>query len=121
MILSSHSLAVERRRWKERAKPTVPREWRLCRFCHTFVEDPPHAMFVCDHPALMQIREVFLRKLYSDVPEIQGRCTTPWGFFRELLPRREITPLLAKLAYDVQKVFDATPMLFVSPPAGAAP
>ncbi|KAJ7728190.1 hypothetical protein B0H16DRAFT_1331097, partial [Mycena metata] len=44
MVLSCHSLAVERRRWKERRKPVVPREWRLCRFCRTDVEDPPHAM-----------------------------------------------------------------------------
>jgi hypothetical protein len=27
--LSSHSLAVERRRWKERGKDIVPRQWRL--------------------------------------------------------------------------------------------
>ncbi|KAJ7103073.1 hypothetical protein B0H15DRAFT_974713, partial [Mycena belliarum] len=47
MILSGHSLAVERRRWQERGKPVVPRDWRLCCFCKTYVEDPPHAMFMC--------------------------------------------------------------------------
>lgn len=40
MILSSHSLAVERRRWKERGKNIVPREWRRCRFCQDAIEDP---------------------------------------------------------------------------------
>ncbi|KAJ7101519.1 hypothetical protein B0H15DRAFT_919803 [Mycena belliarum] len=45
MILSGHSLAIERRRWKERGKRIVPREWRLCRFCYIYVEDPAHAMF----------------------------------------------------------------------------
>ncbi|KAJ6596453.1 hypothetical protein B0H10DRAFT_1638934, partial [Mycena sp. CBHHK59/15] len=30
MVLSSHSLDVERRRWKERGKKIVPRQWRLC-------------------------------------------------------------------------------------------
>ncbi|KAJ7760064.1 hypothetical protein DFH07DRAFT_691165, partial [Mycena maculata] len=59
MILSSHSLAVERRRWTERGKSIVPREWRLCRFCEESVEDPAHAMFLCDHPELMQVRESF--------------------------------------------------------------
>jgi hypothetical protein len=39
MILSSHSLAVECRRWKERGKKVVPRQWRLCRFCYIYVED----------------------------------------------------------------------------------
>jgi hypothetical protein len=93
MVLSSHCLAVERRRWAERGKPVVPREQRLCKFCRSEVEDPPHAMFMCDHPELIQLREVFLAKLYSDLPEIKGKCSTPWGFFRELLSRREITPL----------------------------
>ncbi|KAJ7090442.1 hypothetical protein C8R44DRAFT_648229 [Mycena epipterygia] len=50
MVLSSHSLAVERRRWKERGKTAVPREWRKCRFCEDAIEDPAHAMFVCDNP-----------------------------------------------------------------------
>ncbi|KAJ7040052.1 hypothetical protein C8F04DRAFT_898144, partial [Mycena alexandri] len=47
MVLSSHSLAIERRRWKERGKAVVPQRWRLCRFCFAYVEDPAHAMFVC--------------------------------------------------------------------------
>ncbi|KAJ7689920.1 hypothetical protein B0H17DRAFT_1291367 [Mycena rosella] len=115
MILSGHSLAIERRRWKERGKPVVPREWRLYRFCSTYIEDPPHAMFVCDHPNLMQLREIFLAKLYKDLPAIRGKCSTPWEFFRELLAHREITPLLAKLAHDVLKIFDATPMLCTRP------
>ncbi|KAJ7254439.1 hypothetical protein C8J57DRAFT_956668, partial [Mycena rebaudengoi] len=59
MVLSCHSLAIERRRWRERGKPVVPQEWSLCRFCYTCVEDAAHAMFICDHPELMQIREVF--------------------------------------------------------------
>ncbi|KAJ7899615.1 hypothetical protein B0H14DRAFT_2331718, partial [Mycena olivaceomarginata] len=39
-------IAVERRRWKERGKNVVPREWRKCRFCQDSVEDPAHAMFI---------------------------------------------------------------------------
>ncbi|KAJ7497881.1 hypothetical protein B0H11DRAFT_1715777, partial [Mycena galericulata] len=54
-VLSSHSLAVERRRWKERGKKIVPRQWRLCRFCYLYVEDPAHAMFQCDHGELKDI------------------------------------------------------------------
>ncbi|KAJ7845715.1 hypothetical protein B0H14DRAFT_3682879, partial [Mycena olivaceomarginata] len=52
LILSSHSLAVGRRRWKERGKIIVPREWRKCRFCQEAMEDPAHAIFVCDQPEL---------------------------------------------------------------------
>ncbi|KAJ6524358.1 hypothetical protein B0H19DRAFT_844575, partial [Mycena capillaripes] len=60
MVLSSHSLAVEHRRWKERGKNVVPREWRKCRFCRESIEDPAHAMFICDNPELMATREIFL-------------------------------------------------------------
>ncbi|KAJ7809448.1 hypothetical protein B0H14DRAFT_2379722, partial [Mycena olivaceomarginata] len=38
--VSGHSLAIERRRWKERGKKIVPRQWHLCRFCYIYVEDP---------------------------------------------------------------------------------
>ncbi|KAJ7138221.1 hypothetical protein C8R44DRAFT_728384 [Mycena epipterygia] len=121
MILSCHSLAVEQRRWWERGRPIVPRAWRLCHFCKTCVEDAPHAMFICNYPDLMTIREVFLRKLYADLPGLKGAPTTPLGFFRDLLPRREITPLLRKLAYDVSKIFDETPMLCINTPLGPVP
>ncbi|KAJ7694974.1 hypothetical protein B0H14DRAFT_2173528, partial [Mycena olivaceomarginata] len=70
-VLSSHSLAVERRRWKERGQSIVPREWRKCRLCQDAIEDPAHAMFICDQPELMQVREVFLEELYAKVPEFQ--------------------------------------------------
>jgi hypothetical protein len=116
MVLSSHSLAVERRRWKERGKNIVPREWRLCRFCEEEVEDPAHALFMSDHPPLIQLREVFLTKLYTEVPTIRGQFKDPIGFFAEVLARREITPVLAKLAFDVLKVYDASPMFLVEPP-----
>ncbi|KAJ6479792.1 hypothetical protein C8R45DRAFT_758449, partial [Mycena sanguinolenta] len=109
MVLSSHCLAIERRRWKERGKPVVPREWRLCRFCKSEVEDPPHAMFMCIHRELIKLREIFLVKLYADLPDVKGKFSTPWEFFRELLSRREITPLLAKLAYDVLKIYASEP------------
>lgn len=80
-------------------------------------EDPAHALFICDHEDLMQLREFFLTKLYAEIPEIKVRFTNAMDFFRVILSRREITPLLAKLAFDVLKIYDATPMLLVSPPA----
>ncbi|KAJ7192899.1 hypothetical protein GGX14DRAFT_309948, partial [Mycena pura] len=60
-ILLSHSLAVERRRWKERAavaKTSCPASGD-CRFCYIYVEDPAHAMFRCEHAELVPIRQVF--------------------------------------------------------------
>jgi hypothetical protein len=116
LILSSHSLAVERRRWKERGKKVVPRQWRLCRFCYIYVEDAPHALFVCEHPELKVIRDTFLEKLNVEIPGVVKQFPDPLQLFRGLLPLRKITPVLAKLAYDVLKVFDSVPMLLVSEP-----
>ncbi|KAJ7824392.1 hypothetical protein B0H14DRAFT_2369638 [Mycena olivaceomarginata] len=101
MVLSSHSLAVERRRWKERGKNIVPRQWRLCRFCYIYVEDPAHAMFKCPQSELTEIRQAFLEKLNYELPGVVEQPDA-LQLFRGLLSKREITPLLAKLAYDVQ-------------------
>ncbi|KAJ7051588.1 hypothetical protein C8F01DRAFT_1339221 [Mycena amicta] len=119
-VLSSHPLAVERRRWKERRRPEVPREWRLCRFCKVEVEDPAHAMFLCSHPPLTAIREVFLAKLYADAPDIRGACSTPIEFFQRVLANRDVTPLLAKHAYETTKIFETTPIYLVYPPDNEA-
>ncbi|KAJ7648472.1 hypothetical protein B0H17DRAFT_1215616 [Mycena rosella] len=117
IVLSSHSLAVERRQWTERGKSIVPREWRLCRFCQESVEDPAHAMFMCNHPELMQVCEQFLKALYEEVPEFRGHFTNVMTFFQAVLARREVTPVLAKLAFNVLKIYDAAPMFLVEPPA----
>ncbi|KAJ7061767.1 hypothetical protein C8F01DRAFT_987168 [Mycena amicta] len=81
MILSCHSLAIERRRWKERRKDKVPREWRLCRFCRSEVEDPAHALFICDNHDLMLLRETFLGKFYAELPEMRRSFNSPVTFF----------------------------------------
>ncbi|KAJ6528345.1 hypothetical protein DFH09DRAFT_892179, partial [Mycena vulgaris] len=107
MVLSSHSLAVERRRWKERGKNTVPREWRKCRFCRNAIEDPVHAMFLCNEPELMQVRETFLRDLYTRLPDFKGAFTDGMTLFKAVLAKREVTPSLAKLAFNVLKIYDA--------------
>lgn len=115
MVLSSHSLASERMRWAERYRGPVPREWRLCRFCHEFVEDAVHAMFVCVHPELMVTRNVFLEKLYKECPDLEGQYSDAGLFFRDLIPLRRITPLLGKLAFDVLEIYEKVPILVIDP------
>ncbi|KAJ7901565.1 hypothetical protein B0H13DRAFT_2335965 [Mycena leptocephala] len=63
---------------------------------------------MCDHPPLTLLREVFLKKLYTEISGIKGKFTDPVGFFRGVLARREITPVLAKPAFDALKIYDAT-------------
>jgi hypothetical protein len=116
MVLSSNSLAVERRRWKERGKKIVPLQWRLCRFCYIYVEDPAHAMFKCPQSELTEVWQAFLEKLDSELPGVAEQYPDELQLFRGLLSKREITPLLAKLAYDVLKTFESVPMLLVNDP-----
>ncbi|KAJ7153924.1 hypothetical protein C8R43DRAFT_885354, partial [Mycena crocata] len=114
-----HSLAVERRRWKERGKKIVSRQWRLCRFCYIYVGDPAHAMFKCEHEELVELRKIFLDKVNIEIPGLVDKFPDALQLLRGLLPYRKITPLLAKLAYDVLKIFDSVPMLLVSDPTVA--
>jgi hypothetical protein len=90
MVLSGHSLAVERRRWTERGKQVVPQQWRLCRFCYRYIEDPAHAMFVCDNPELVPIRTAFLENVEKLIPGM--------------------------MSFDVLRIFEASPMLLVTEP-----
>ncbi|KAJ7502088.1 hypothetical protein B0H11DRAFT_1713047 [Mycena galericulata] len=117
MVLSGHSLAVESRHWKERGKKIVPHQWRLCRFC--YVEDPAHTMFVCQDPDFILICYLFLENIEKIVPGIANLFPDALQTFKGFLAKREITPLLGKLAFDVLKIFDVTPMLLVSDPAAS--
>jgi hypothetical protein len=74
-------------------------------------------MFVCDHPELTQVREAFLKDLYQKIPQFKDAFTDPMIFFKAVLSKREATPFLGKLAFNVLKIYDATPMLLLQPPA----
>ncbi|KAJ7265164.1 hypothetical protein C8J57DRAFT_1069585 [Mycena rebaudengoi] len=81
MVLSSHSLAIERRRWRERGKKVVPEQWRLCRFCYCYIEDPAHAMFVCQHPELLPIRKTFCENVETLIPDVVSQFPDAFHIF----------------------------------------
>jgi hypothetical protein len=91
---------VERRRWKERGKKVVPRQWRLCRFCYIYVEDAPHALFVCEHPELKVIRDTFLEKLNVEIPGVVKQFPDPLQLFRGLgRPAGAAGPTIVRVKY----------------------
>ncbi|KAJ7166417.1 hypothetical protein C8R43DRAFT_830909, partial [Mycena crocata] len=110
-VLSGHALAMERMRWSERYKVQVPKKWRLCRFCLTHLEDTIHALFVCQHPPLILLRQSFFIKLFETYPDLRGVYTDPGLLFKDLLVKDKIIGLLGKLAYEVFEVFYDEPML----------
>ena len=89
-----------------------------CRFCQEFIEDPAHAMFIWDNPELMATREIFLTELYKTVPEFQGAFTDAMAFFRAVLAKKGSHSCVGQLAFNVLRIYDATPMLLLEPPAG---
>jgi hypothetical protein len=114
-VLSGHALAMERMRWSERYKLQVPRKWMLCRFCKDHLEDAIHAMFMCKHTPLVDIRTTFFEKLFTTHPELRGVYSDPGPFFKDLLVKEKIIGLLGKLAYEIFEVFSSEPMLVINP------
>jgi hypothetical protein len=115
-VLSGHALAMERMRWSERYKAQIPMKWRLCRFCKDHLEDAIHALFVCDHQPLVELRNIFYTNLFSTLPALHdANYTDPGLFFKDLLIKPEIIGLLGKLAYDIFEVFYSEPMVEINP------
>ncbi|KAJ6489574.1 hypothetical protein C8R47DRAFT_977892 [Mycena vitilis] len=120
-VLSGHALAMERMRWAERYKPQVPRKYRLCRFCKDRLEDSIHALFVCTHPPLQQIRYVFFQKVFETYPDLRGAHSDPGLFFKDILVKDKTIGLLGKLAYEILEIFYSEPMAVINPALYAPP
>ncbi|KAJ7106410.1 hypothetical protein C8R43DRAFT_1080688 [Mycena crocata] len=108
-LLSDHKLAVEELRHGNRVWRFVEREFRLCRFCRTGVEDESHALLVCTgHDLLPRLRANFLRDVFVLRPELRLSVTTvaAHDFLLTLIGDRELTSRLAKFVYDVLTVFE---------------
>ncbi|KAJ7124457.1 hypothetical protein C8R44DRAFT_619990 [Mycena epipterygia] len=61
LLLSDHTLSVERLRYPARYRLAIPREEPLCRFCRAAVEDEAHALLNCNGLALLtDLRTCFL-------------------------------------------------------------
>jgi hypothetical protein len=73
-------------------------------------------MFVCENPELVPIPSVFLESIEKIILGIANQFPDALQTFKGFLARREITPLLGRLAFDVLKFFDASPMLLVNDP-----
>ena len=71
LLLSDHTLAVETLRRGERYRRRVERrDERLCRFCHSAVEDEGHALLVCEGDAeLVRLRQELVDNLGVHLPE----------------------------------------------------
>jgi hypothetical protein len=99
IMLSTHLLALERLRYVDHAQQPVPRHERFCRFCTTEVESPEHALLECQSsPAVLNLRAVFLEKLFRTVPKLQTRMAqlTSVEFLKAIIYERSTIVLVGK-------------------------
>ncbi|KZS94223.1 hypothetical protein SISNIDRAFT_474178 [Sistotremastrum niveocremeum HHB9708] len=64
LLFSAHHYATETLRHRNRRRPPIPYNQRLCRFCALAIEDESHALLVCKGDSeLMLLRSHFLTKI----------------------------------------------------------
>lgn len=72
LLCLEHCLAIEELHHNNRRRPQVPREERLCCFCHTKVEDELHALLFCQS-CPMKVKErrvVLMENAKQALPEV---------------------------------------------------
>ncbi|KAK7017586.1 hypothetical protein R3P38DRAFT_3559424 [Favolaschia claudopus] len=115
LVLSQHPLAVERLRYKKRYHTqSVPRELRKCRFGCDAVEDAEHAMFFCEHSAmLLERRKNFSSKVSGHVPAVlRISSSTATAVLKALVFNRVTVCQVAKFVHQVFQIFDAEPIVW---------
>lgn len=113
LLLSDHSLAIEQLRRGTRTRPYYPRHLRLCRFCLADIEDPIHALLVCDaNEDLSELRRDAMNNFLSRAPYLKNSqsMTNPQELFRRLYSDKKLVDSLARFAYRVLAIFDSVPM-----------
>ena len=115
LLTSCHALAVNSLRWDPLRRRDVPRELRVCRFCHSQPEDECHAMLYCvGSQALTQRRGLFFSDAQEIVPGVRAAVLSlpPPDSLRYLVGEERIVAILAKYAFDVLNIFDTVELYF---------
>jgi hypothetical protein len=115
IMLSTHSLALEKLWHVNHAYPSVPRHERLCRFCTAEVESPEHALLECkESHSILDLRTAFLEKLFSTVPKtkMQQKMVqlSSVEFLKAIIYERATILLVGKYEHEVLQEFYAVPV-----------
>jgi hypothetical protein len=112
-ITSNHRLAVEVLRWHRTGADSIPRPWRLCRFCQEDVEDEYHAFLFCSgSPALLDARRSVLRSIFevdADLRELHA--LVPEQFLLTVLHRVDTMEIVAKYLHRLHVIFTSSPIV----------
>ncbi|EIN12216.1 hypothetical protein PUNSTDRAFT_130486 [Punctularia strigosozonata HHB-11173 SS5] len=112
MIVSDHSLAIERLRWAERYHPKVPREWRLCRFCEAAIEDPGHILHCGASPELCDLRTSFLATVCTIRPSLNAMLREPGDFLMWATADQACVDYVGQFLRNALRIFDAAPPFY---------
>lgn len=115
LVLSDHSLAIERLRWRNGRDYDIPQGMRLCRFCVQAVEDPLHALFQCTASDELRAlrRQLWLRLTHVKTPGYDLaalRALTPADLLFCLLSFESSTEVLAFHAVQTLATYARSPM-----------
>ncbi|KAF8222404.1 hypothetical protein L208DRAFT_1413500 [Tricholoma matsutake] len=114
-MMSTHTLAVERLRFQERYRASVPHAWCLCRFCRLEVEDEVHALLKCNARSdLIALRTTFRQDINRMIGEVRWKPDLLEQLI-DLLHDQRLTERLAKYIYVVLAVFSSVPMFIPAP------
>lgn len=108
LLVSEHHLAVERLRYTG-----VDHDLRLCRHCHSAVEDPVHVVLVCTaREELASLREAFMASLGGKVGaggmEHLSRLS-PKRLLQYLAACEDTVDMFARFVRDVLRLFADDP------------
>ncbi|KAK0452644.1 hypothetical protein EV421DRAFT_1702637, partial [Armillaria borealis] len=112
LLTSNHALAVERGRWRriDGTNVTIPRPFRICRWCRNDVEDECHVLFICPDRTLSDMRVGFLAEIWKLYPALHGRASGPKELLHMLLTYPDLLPRLGRYVYEVLKQVEEIPM-----------
>ena len=115
LIASEHPFAVEVLR---RMQPSVPRHWRVCRFCQRqrVVETEAHVLLECPFPLLATLRMVFLDDAAAVLGPVLHNVSRKWSsgqLLDFLLSRDKLCTRFAQYVTDVCEFVDTVPVLQV--------
>ena len=93
IVFSGHALAMERMQWTQCGHSgELDKCERLCQFRYICQEDAVHALLVCTHPPVMELREIFVATTLGFIPDLTYEHSDPRALFQDLLSRRSIRP-----------------------------
>lgn len=107
VLAGDHSLAVVWLSWTDNHRRQVPYDECLCCFCRQEVETPEHALLVCQHTPLVELRVPFLDAFIISQPHAKKHqlSLNQAEYLSYLASCQRTFPLFAKWVFDKSPLY----------------